>query len=1159
MKMKQLWALLAVLILSIAVSVSLILTSSAEEGEADGSAENAVWEITHSDGSVTYSYSFSEAFKKISDGDYFKLLPTEYNVYLLDYARIVPSSKVNITIDIRGTTIIAPESGNVDGQIFNISDKYSSRYTVLMENAKIYAAHGGRCAFSVANTSIVNIDGGEAGGIIYAGGVLNLTSNYSDPDTYSVMKNIYSFKPTVNMAGMICARNTSKLKLIDCYAVSTKNSGVPLYVRNSGEMILENSHGISLDGGNVLQFVEVTEETKFTLGKGSTLYGNIKDLSDPLMMRILSDTILGQAYSTNIPENSTLKEKANTIDHVIYSSTEVGVDSFEEISFSYSYAVVGDIALDDEKSSESVWMLEGQSGTKYAKTLSALNANKGLFTKATLLCDLALTEAEVIEITSDLELDFNGKNLTLADGADIGFAFNFGGNGNLTVTLGSSEVNLVGCGFLFATNEGNVSITSLGKLAADTIVEHTSSEHILYVKGGNYLSRLGSGFLSFGDMTLEKISAVSLAAGNLVFSQSNISIIESTIAGYSNSYAVSAEKTLKLSSNNHFVGKVKADVIEAENFNYFERLPVYSEITIVLMGADYQADLSVLTLNENGKIEAGSISVTFAFYTEEYILSDTQQADSVWKLESSDGAIKYTNHIYTPFIEIGEIVNFTLLKDAVFEKSIKLNLTGDVAIDLGENNISLSQSFDKEGSLFEAFGAGVLTLSFAGSAIDLSDTVFLYAEELKEIKLNGGDGFVFAKTVVITKGVPIKAEGGYYSVTDGAFCAEESTVEVGSLTAYAPSGASLLYSDGDITVNSDVSLISPIGGTVISARERLMVADGVNIYGKASAKEFYSAGAVSFSFKPEVGFSNMLIVQERSNSVVTLKTLTNGQITSSSSRMTLSYKTVNITAGLKASLSLSSFATLNVYVPASVVGSDPDFKIRIMLAGLLYEGGAKDGKTLVVEGKSYVRFTYPYVYPTYYGESADITLVSGGFSGNESIVLSDYFDKAFASSDNEKQKTVIASYARFLSECSGIKLAEDSPLLPYVKQIKIYSEEESELLFDYFRSIRYEPFSNELRFTPWTSCDYTLNISYKYGDKTLSYAFDSKDGAFAVPVFRFGIISEFSMTFMSDNGSIKALNINLYELCDFAEEGSDTRMLLTLYLAYANALFEYNA
>ncbi|MBQ3016512.1 MAG: hypothetical protein IJD79_07015 [Clostridia bacterium] len=1159
MKIKQLGALIAVAILSIAVSIGLIFTSSATEGTSDGGADNAVWEITHADGSVTYAYSFGEAFKKISDGDYFKLLPTEYDVYLLDYARIVPSSQVNITIDIRGTTIIAPESGDVDGQIFNISDKYSSRYTVLMENAKIYAAHGGRCAFSVGNTSIINIDGGEAGGIIYAGGALNLTSNYSDPDTYSVMKNIYCFKPTVNMAGMICSRNTSKLKLIDCYAVATKTSGVPLYVRNSGEMILENSHGISLDGGNVLQFVDVSEETKFTLGKGSSLFGNVKDMTDPSLLRILSDTFLEKNYSTNIPDDASVKQISNALTHIIHTSTEVGKDSIEEMSFNYSYAVVGDVTLDDEKSNESVWMLEGESGIKYAKTLSALNANKGLFTKATLLCDLALTEGEVVDITSDFELDLNGKNLTLADGADIGFAFNFGGKGNLTVTLGSSEVNLIGGGFLFATNEGSVSITSSGKLAADTVVEHISSEHTLYVKGGNYLSKFGAGFLSFGDITLEKISAVSLGAGNLVSTRSNISIVESTLVGYSNSYAVSAGKTLKLSSNNHFVGKVEADVIEAGNYNYFERIPVYSEITIVLMGSDYQADLSILSLNESGKIELGSASVTFAFYTEEYILTDTQQNDSVWKLESNDRTVKYTNHIYTPFVEIAETVNFTLLKDVVFEKSITLNLTGDIVIDLGGKNISLSQSFDREKALFEALGVGVLTFRFSGSTLDLSDAVLISAEEIKEISLIGSDGFVSAKTAAVTKGVPITAEGGYYSVTDGALYAAESTVGISSLTAYAPSGAPLIYSDGDIAVNSDVNLISPIGATVISAGERLMVADGVNIYGKTSAKEFYSAGAVSFSFKPDVEYSNMLIVQERANKVVTVKTLENGMITSSSSRMTLSYKTVNITEGLKASMTVSSFATLNVYVPVSVVGSDPDFKIRIVLAGLLYEGDAKDGKTLVVDGKSYVKFTYPYVYPTYYGESTDITLVSGSFSGNKSITLSDYLDRAFAASGSEKQKTVIASYARFSAECSGVKLAEDSPLLPYVKQIKIYSEEESELLFDYFRSIRYEPFSNELRFTPWTSCDYTLKISYKYGDKNLYYTFDSKDGAFAVPVFRFGITSEFSMTFTSDNGSIQSLNIDLYELCDFAEEGSDTRMLLTLYLAYANALFEFNA
>ena len=63
--MKRLLILFSLLILSIAVSVSLIFPASADEGAEDGGADNAVWEITHADGSVTYAYSFSEAFKKI--------------------------------------------------------------------------------------------------------------------------------------------------------------------------------------------------------------------------------------------------------------------------------------------------------------------------------------------------------------------------------------------------------------------------------------------------------------------------------------------------------------------------------------------------------------------------------------------------------------------------------------------------------------------------------------------------------------------------------------------------------------------------------------------------------------------------------------------------------------------------------------------------------------------------------------------------------------------------------------------------------------------------------------------------------------------------------------------------------------------------------------
>ena len=886
MKIKRLSYIFAILILSAVLSVGFIVCSFATDN-ADEGLDSYVWKITRSDGSVEYSSTFNGAFSDISDGDYYEFLPETYDVYLADYAKLYSKSKVNVTIDLRGSTIIAPESGDVNGQIFNIGDQYGSRYTVLMENAKIYAAHGGRCAFSVFNTSVIEIDGGEAGGIIYAGGALNLTSKYSDPETCSVMKNIYAFKPTVNMAGMICARETSQLKLIDCYAVSTAKSGVSLYVRNSGRMILENSHGISLDGGVVLQFVEATDKIKFTLGAGSTLYGNVKDLANDSRMSILIGALIQDAYSTNIQEGAVMESVSKTVTHGIYTSTAVGSDDFEEITFEYFYEVVRDIILEDT-------------------------------------------------------------------------------------------------------------------------------------------------------------------------------------------------------------------------------------------------------------------------------LTDTEQSDSVWELEDVDGNKKYSNHIYLPFEDLSKFVNYTLLSDVVFEKTLKLNLSGDIKIDINQKKISVVDNFSSNAFLFEAFGDGVLTFSFADSIIDLPSASLILADSIKEVKMLGAGGFIAAKNAVRTKSVPLSLNGGYYSVTQNAFTVDNSTINATAITVYAPSGDVLLDSDGDVTMNTGVTLISPIGAYAVRCGAKLMVADGINIFGKIFVNEFYSAGNVGFSYKPELEFSNMLIASERSNLTLEIKSLVNGKITTAMSRFTVTYKTVDITSGLKASMTLSSFATLNVYVPESVVKSNNDFAVRIVLSGLLYEAAAKDGSSVKVNGKSYVKFSYPYVYPSAYSESAKITLTSGGFVGDEELLISDYFDAAFSATDDEALKSVIASYARYSAECSGVKLSEESALMPYVKNITVYEEKESELLFDYFRSIRYEPFENELRFTPWTSCDYTLDISYTYGDKLLSYSFDSKEGPFAVPVFKFDMTSDFIMVF-TDSESENTLSINLYELANFAEEGTDTRMLLTMYLSYANSLYDYNA
>ena len=726
------------------------------------------------------------------------------------------------------------------------------------------------------------------------------------------------------------------------------------------------------------------------------------------------------------------------------------------------------------------------------------------------------------------------------------------GSGELKLSLGSSEINFLGAGFLRANNSGNVKITSSGMLAADILVSKTLSSGILSVEGGAYLSRLGDGFVCAGAVSLKNLSVTSDASGSLVSSSDNITVESSSLIAAKGSYAISCEKDLTLLSENYICGKVTVRDMLVGDYSYFDTMPNYESVETTIISELVECQITLLSVS-GGVIKTEQKGISFTYYTKQYILSDTKQENSVWELKDKNGTVKYTDHIYTPLIDLSKYVNYTLLCDLKLPKEFSLALVGDITIDLGSNKISIDTKYDIEKPLFDISGDGVVEFHANGAVIDAANVTVFHASKIKGISLSLENSFINANTAVLTEETPIVATGGYYYAKNGAFVSVGGTVELSALSAYSNTGAAVIDTNMDVTVKAGAELVGEKESRVIRTDARLMVADGVDIFGAVAAKDLYSAGKIRFTLKPSVEYSNMLVVQERENKEIVLKTMTDGKITEKKTRFVLSYITVNITDDLKVSLNLSSYATLNVYVPTSIVNSDTNFTVRIVLSGLLYEAKAQAGTSKTIDGKSFVRFSYPYVYPDAYAEEAKITLISGNFNAVKTIGISDYFERSMDLTASDEMRAVIASYAAYSAECSGVKLAEDSLISKHAKKLKIYSEAESELLFDYFRSVRYEPSANELRFTPWTSCDYTLNVTYKFGESDMSYTFSSKDGAFAIPIYRFAMAGDFVMTFADSNGE-KTLNINLYELAYFAEEGSDTRMLLTLYLAYANAL-----
>ena len=598
------YIIMAIAIFSAAFSILAVDSSAAAD-------DGMVWKVTHANSKVDYYDSFDGAFETITEGDVFELIPDSYELTYNsssdnDFASVVANG--NITIDIRDSVIYCNATGDVAAQMFNISSKNGSTVKILMENAVIYVPSGGRTAFSVSGSAIADIDGGKAGGKIFAPGALNLTANYSSESMCTYMRNIYAYKSSHNMAGMISARNTSNLKLIDCYAVGLDTNNPPLYIVDSGELTLENSVAISIGGGDAVKFNNTKSGATLAVGKGTCIYGKVTGITDLATITVDDDTFFTQDLSAYVTGYRELVAGEVILPYTCYISTAIGSYSTSSVDLTFGYRVIPSYDLEDEYSEGLLWKLGDADGNiKYSSSLVPVKLSPGKYTEIALLEDIVTDETIRLELSSSLALDLSGRMISSKDKASSFTLFDVSGIGTLTVNMSNAVIDLGRASLMRVLGFDSMSVSASGAYVNASGAFITSGTDVS-IDGGYYTAASGCAVrANYASLILKGLTVYASA----VICGEDATVFEGVkLLPPLGTCALEASGTASLAAGTLISGSVEAKEIFMSGTVRLGGSPVAEKINMLAIEDKVKETVAILEL-KNGKLE--NVNKTFDF------------------------------------------------------------------------------------------------------------------------------------------------------------------------------------------------------------------------------------------------------------------------------------------------------------------------------------------------------------------------------------------------------------------------------------------------------------------------------------------------------------------------------------------------------------------
>ena len=1149
--MKKFSRILLLLMVILTMSLFSVVASASDEGVVPSSEEQAptnVWQITHADGSVEYTDKFN-SFKAFREGDVYKFLPEYYDLKLDEYASI--KSDVNITIDFRGSTIVAVQEGydDLNAQMFSISSSTQATVTLLMEDAEFHGAKQGRCVFQTGGNVIIVMDGGNRGGKIFGGSPINFNNSYSGENVWSVIKNMYLYKSTPNMQSGLGSRAKSRVRVIDSYVFSSEKHGYPVYIMGASKISLENTKVGRLGDDVAVNFNKPEAGAELIIGTGTYIYGKITGLDANTDITVHHGVHTSQNISSYVDTSKYYVSTGKvSFSETLETSASAYVMETVDKTFDFGYSVY-EKYVEESADSGYNWKLEDESGNvTYCSNLTPLTVGNKKYVKVTLLKNLTVTEGILAYISRDLEIDLSAGTVSASTTDLIANLIVVRGEGKLTVKLGNKSLNIP-FGLIYADNTVSVDLSATGSYAARTFVFANKGD--VAVNGGSYLTSSIAFESKLGTLSLKGVTASGTALCALVYSEGDISIERSYLLSLDAKDAVSSNGKITLVDSVYIYGRVTSNEFASKDNCYFSVTPIVENSDIVIVSEESKHQITVAVIGENG-VESKEKEFTFLYKTEAYVLSAAQTENSVWKVGFADGSYKYSKHLFVPFAYIEEYVSLTLLKDITLDQSFKLDLSGDFTLSFGERKITKALGYPSEAPIVNVTGMGKLTLDLSSSTVVAEGATLVFVNELRELSVVADGAFVMVGTVVNAKATPVFVKGGYFhSASGNAFVSDTEGMSFTNMTVRGDSTTPIINTTSDVTLNEGIRIISKSTLVAINTTGTVYMESGTLIAGTLKAAAVVTEGTSYFGSKPSVENMNMIVINDRFVSDMEKITYKNGTLTKTNESYQFLYRTAVLGEGIKVNLSLYTDAALNVYVPFSVTKSNKDFKVRIMIEGLLYEADANDGVKTLVDGQSFMKYTYDYVYPSLYDSNVELTLISGPFTKKMNTTVGKILENGFDLSEDESQKTSIATYCAYSIAASGHNIPMREDMKSYTVGYKTVTSDTA-LLDANFEYVRFNLSDNTLVLTRKEDSEVALNFYYTYGDSEINYTFEADEDV-VLPIFRLEHSKPIRVSVKTADG-VENVELNIHSFIAFAKPDTDARRILELYAAYLRSI-----
>ena len=754
---------LATLILSLLLSVIAVMSigTVAYAGEEEEEEEKHIWKVTYLGGVEDYYDDFAAPFADTlsRDGAVYTFLPDSFDLYMDKYVTV--RAQADVTLDFRGKKIVCPETkeqqNDINKHMFSCTSSNGSTITFLMEGAEMYAAHQGRTAIQMTGKGRLVVDGGALGGKLFAPGAIHVyTDNTGDAEP-SLIKNMYIYKPSGNMTGLISARQNGVIKIVDSVIVSPNASWDTVFLHNKGKVIVENSFVANLANGRVIGVNKDATTPSFQLHDGSFLYGSVSSEVAGFGMSFYPTSHYSENLSRFATDETDMSVKAVNNSVKIYSSTQVGSYTTATQKIKFNYVVAEDMRPSSSQNAASVWRMELPDGSfEYTDKFYSAFKYASDYKSFTLLKTVKIERSASAMIDGDFVIDLDGRNLIISDEyeADYPSFLSVTGTGNLTIRMKNSIVSVPKMTFISATGISNVTVECDGGfIGAKTVIDALDANveivnAILETTSGNAVS-------TDKNIILDGVTVVGGGVGQLVHASANVALLNKCkLFTTTGSCAVATNGQLSVSDSTYISGTVSATDIVLEDYAAFSHKPKASKIDKIILKENVKVAFT-LTTYDGEKLTTVKKTYTFGYISSdlnENILANFTMDESVaFNLYIPTSVVEYADFAIRLSID-GLLMEFdekdaskTVVSNREYSKfvypyvypteyssviNIKL-ISGDVSVDVTP---SVSELFESSFAACEDEAGKSIMATYAAYACALSDAPLTNEDMISRVK-----------------------------------------------------------------------------------------------------------------------------------------------------------------------------------------------------------------------------------------------------------------------------------------------------------------------------------------------------------------------------------------------------------------------------------------